>query len=213
MTFDQPVVHFDTETGGLKSHRHPILSLSAFLMDCNGHVLLEFSQRCRLTPENERDQHHPQRFLSCDQDALNINGLDSNVGLEEAEFYTNFINFLGEVKQLTGTKPYLSAFNAQFDYGFLSALVSRHSRAPYPMLNLMHVPVICTMQLMAIHCVRHNIDRKSIKKPGGKLPSFSLPAIYYYLFNEVIDPSKTHDASVDALMSARIFTHLINHDY
>jgi DNA polymerase III epsilon subunit-like protein len=207
------IVHFDTETGGLKPHRHPMLSIAAFLLDHNGEELLSYQARCRLTPKHEQDPNHPQRFLSCDDDALKINGLDPNEGLEEEEFYTGFVNFLSSVKDRTGEKPYLCAFNASFDSGFLSALISRHNRNPFALLNLIYMPVLCAQQLMSLHCARLEIDRKWIRKPGSTRPSFSLPAIYYYLFNEVIDPGKTHDASIDALMSARVFQHLINYNY
>lgn len=214
MHYTQPTVHLDFETGGLDPLRSPILSVSCYLVDLSGECLLEHHDRCRFASAEQRERaDHPQHRMRLSDRALQVNKLDPNEGIDEEEFYANLMEFFANVRKQTGELPAVTAYNAAFDSAFLSALCTRHTNNPFAFINTICAPMICTQQMASIHAAKVGVPRKHIKKPGSTRASFSLEAVYYWLFGEAIDSQHLHGAAADAMMSGRVFNYLINYDY
>ena len=108
----------DVETTGLDPGRHEMIDIGAIYTDLDGNELGRFFTR--IMPPN------PQRI---DPAASAVNGYSEERwralgAVGEAEAVAEFLAFHARVAD--GRRMVFTAYNAQFDHGFVSALLSRH---------------------------------------------------------------------------------------
>lgn len=108
----------DVETTGLDPGRHEMIDIGAIYTDLDGNELGRIF--IRIMPP------HPQRIEPA---ASAVNGYSEERwralgAVDEAEAVADFLAFHARVAE--GRRIVFTAYNAQFDHGFVSALLSRH---------------------------------------------------------------------------------------
>lgn len=190
------VIHVDFETGGFSPESNPIVS-ATFLVARGEDILEEHNLRCKKPPQ-----------LYCSPQALAVNKLDPSEGDPEPVFFEKVQSIFQSFFNTYCCLPLVSAFNAPFEHRFFRALALRQTYSEQWLDLRMLLPLHCTKQAADAYFKKIGKPKAEIYEPGDPKPRFTLSAVYYAMFGEVIDRRAIHNANIDTLMSMRIFAHL-----
>jgi len=179
----------DTETGGLDATRHPILSLAALVLDCEGQVL---DQTYTLIFD--------PRTMDAEESALKINGLSVEKivaeGLYPAQAISRLVEMLRRHDMVESVT--LVGHNVAFDAGFLKRLWDVAGATQESFDILFSHRKICTQSAALL------LEQAGVIAPGGS----SLDALVQY-FGITLNREQGHNALNDALATAELFECLL----
>jgi DNA polymerase III epsilon subunit-like protein len=179
----------DTETGGLDATRHPILSLAALVLDCEGQVI---DQMYTLIFD--------PRTMDAEESALKINGLSVEKIVAEGLYPAQAISRLVEMLRRHDMvcENTLVGHNVAFDAGFLKRLWDVAGATQESFDILFSHRKICTQSAALL------LEQAGIINPGGS----SLDALTKY-FGISLDRASGHNALHDARATAELFECLL----